>query len=69
MSLICNSNIENIPNVNTYPLKYVFDELVNYPRFDGDKGELKVFYEFVNENFPNISLNIAHDINLKNISY
>ena len=28
----------------------VFDELVNYPGFDGDTGELKAFYEFVNEN-------------------
>ena len=27
----------------------VFDELVNYPGFDGDKGELKAFYEFINE--------------------
>ena len=27
----------------------VFDELVNYPGFDSDKGELKAFYEFVNE--------------------
>jgi len=26
----------------------VFDELVNYPGFDGGKGELKAFYEFVN---------------------
>jgi hypothetical protein len=28
----------------------VFDELVNYPGFDGEKGELKAFYEFINEN-------------------
>jgi hypothetical protein len=28
----------------------VLDELVNYPGFDGDKGELKAFYEFVTEN-------------------
>ena len=28
----------------------VFDELVNYPGFDGDKGELKAFYEFITEN-------------------
>jgi len=27
----------------------VFDELVNYPGFDGDTGELKAFYEFVTE--------------------
>ncbi len=27
----------------------VFDELVNYPGFDGDKGELKAFYEFITE--------------------
>ena len=27
----------------------VFDELVNYPGFDGDNGELKAFYEFVTE--------------------
>lgn len=28
----------------------VFDELVNYPGFDGEKGELRAFYEFINEN-------------------
>ena len=28
----------------------VFDELVNYPGFDGDNGELKAFYEFLQEN-------------------
>lgn len=28
----------------------VFDELVNYPGFDGDKEELKAFYEFITEN-------------------
>jgi hypothetical protein len=28
----------------------VFDELVNYPGFDGDTGELKAFYEFVTKN-------------------
>jgi hypothetical protein len=28
----------------------VFDELLNYPGFDGDTGELKAFYEFVTEN-------------------
>jgi hypothetical protein len=28
----------------------VFDELVNYPGFDGDKGELKAFHEFITEN-------------------
>jgi hypothetical protein len=28
----------------------VFDELINYPGFDGEKGELKAFYEFITEN-------------------
>jgi hypothetical protein len=28
----------------------VFDELVNYPGFDGENGELKAFYEFITEN-------------------
>lgn len=28
----------------------VFDELVNYDGFDGEKGELKAFYEFITEN-------------------
>lgn len=28
----------------------IFDELVNYPGFDGDTGELKAFWEFVTEN-------------------
>jgi hypothetical protein len=31
----------------------VFDELVNYPGFDGEKGELKAFYEFITENKVN----------------
>jgi hypothetical protein len=28
----------------------VFDELVNYPTFDGENGELRAFYEFITEN-------------------
>jgi hypothetical protein len=28
----------------------VFDELVNYPGFDSDNGELKAFWDFINEN-------------------
>lgn len=28
----------------------VFDELVNYPGYDGNTGELKAFYEFITEN-------------------
>lgn len=28
----------------------VFDELVNYPGYEGDNGELKAFYEFITEN-------------------
>jgi len=28
----------------------VFDELVNYPGFDGETGELKAFYEFITDN-------------------
>ena len=28
----------------------IFDELVNYPGFDGEKGEVKAFYEFITEN-------------------
>jgi hypothetical protein len=28
----------------------VFDELVNYPGFDGENGELRAFYEFITEN-------------------
>jgi hypothetical protein len=31
----------------------IFDELVNYPGFDGDKGELKAFYEFITDNDVN----------------
>lgn len=33
----------------------VFDELLNYPGFDGDTGELKAFYEFITENEVNYS--------------
>lgn len=28
----------------------IFDELLNYPGFDGEKGELKAWYEFITEN-------------------
>jgi len=28
----------------------VFDELVNYPGFDGPNGELRALYEFIREN-------------------
>jgi len=28
----------------------IFDELVNYPNFDGETGELRAFYEFITEN-------------------
>ena len=28
----------------------IFDELVNYPGFDSDKGELKALFEFITEN-------------------
>jgi hypothetical protein len=28
----------------------IFDELVNYPGFDGPNGELRAFYEFITEN-------------------
>jgi len=31
----------------------VFDELVNYPGFDGNTGELKAWYEFITENKVN----------------
>lgn len=31
----------------------IFDELVNYPGFDGETGELKAFYEFITENNVN----------------
>ncbi len=33
-----------------YDCVIVFDELVNYPGFDGETGELKAFYEFITEN-------------------
>lgn len=28
----------------------IFDELVNYPGFDGENGELRAFFEFITEN-------------------
>ena len=31
----------------------IFDELVNYKGFDGEKGELRAFYEFIQENNVN----------------
>ena len=29
---------------------FVFDELVNYPGYDAERGELRAWYEFINEN-------------------
>ena len=34
---------------------FVFDELVNYPGYDGDNGELRAFYEFISENENELS--------------
>lgn len=42
----------------------VFDELINYPGFDSDSGELKAFYEFITENkvdYEWIGMNAKHD--------
>lgn len=41
---------DNLKNYIDKDCIIVFDELVNYPGFDGDKGELKAFYEFITEN-------------------
>lgn len=41
---------DNLKNYIDKDCIIVFDELVNYPGFDGDKGELRAFYEFITEN-------------------
>lgn len=38
--------VKDYIDIDTYSV-IVFDDLVNYPGFDGDKGELKAFYEFI----------------------
>ena len=38
------------------PCVIVFDELVNYAGFDGDTGELKALYEFINENKDSLEM-------------
>ena len=48
MSNICSQ--EHIIREGDIDCIIVFDELVNYTGFDGDKGELKAFYEFITEN-------------------
>lgn len=45
--------LDNVKNHLDTDCVIIFDELVNYPGFDGDTGELKAFYEFVTENNVN----------------
>lgn len=40
----------NVKNHLAKDCVIVFDELVNYPGFDGPTGELRAFYEFITEN-------------------
>lgn len=42
--------LDNVKNYIENGCIIVFDELVNYPEFDGDTGELRAFYEFVTQN-------------------
>tara|TARA_B110001450_G_C17576047_1_gene462870 strand:- start:5 stop:160 length:156 start_codon:yes stop_codon:yes gene_type:complete len=44
------SYFNNLKNYIDKDCIIVFDELVNYPGFDGNTGELKAFYEFITEN-------------------
>lgn len=41
---------DNLKNYIDTDCVIVFDELLNYPDFDGETGELKALYEFVTEN-------------------
>ena len=41
---------DNLKNYFDNDCIIVFDELLNYPGFDGETGELKAFYEFISEN-------------------
>lgn len=41
---------DNVKNHLEKNCVIVFDELLNYPGFDGPNGELRAFYEFVTEN-------------------
>lgn len=45
--------LDNVKDLIDTNCIIVFDELVNYPGFDGEKGELKAFYEFVTEHNVN----------------
>lgn len=42
--------LDNLKNYIDDNCIIIFDELVNYPGFDGETGELKAFYEFITEN-------------------
>jgi hypothetical protein len=42
--------LENLKDYIDTDCVIVFDELVNYPGFDGETGELKAFYEFITDN-------------------
>ena len=41
---------DNLKNYFDNDCVIVFDELLNYPGFDGETGELKAFYEFISDN-------------------
>jgi transaldolase len=48
----------------------IFDELVNYKGFDGEKGELRAFYEFIQENNVNYEyIGMDGIVNLKGSEY
>lgn len=54
----------------------VFDELVNYPGYDGSTGELRAWYEYVNENnlkegedYEWIGMNGTVGMNVNNAAY
>ena len=42
--------LDNIKDYIDKDCVVVFDELLNYPGFDGETGELKALYEFITEN-------------------
>ena len=48
----------------------VFDELVNYPGYEGDNGELRAWYEFISENNVDYDwLGMNGKIGMYNVDY
>jgi hypothetical protein len=62
--------LDNVKNYLDTDCIIIFNELVNYPGFDGETGELRAFYEFITENNVNYDwLGMYGNIEMNNYGY